>query len=380
MKKLIILLLAAFLVTGLSAQTSKRTSAFNYFKNGKLEKAKEFIDPCIDHPKTMNSAKTWYYRGNIYLQIALDSNYKHLDPNALEVAWESYKKCDELDSRGEYKDDVRNNMQIIAYNFFNSGVKFYNVKDYEGAAASFMNTFKVSQEIGVTDTLALENVAFAYELAEDYANAEATYKMLLEYGKENPLIYNSLADLHFKMNDSVVAEEYIIAGREKFPDNYQLLIAETNLNLARGDNEKAVYNLTQALETDPTNVTIWFALGTNYESTGNMEEAEAAYNKCIEIDPEYSNAYYNLGAMYNNMAADIMEKANELPLDKVKEYDAEKAKSDALLEKALPYLEKSDELKPDDIDTLITLKLIYTNMNKLDKLKEVNEKIKVLQQ
>lgn len=380
MKKLIILLFAAFLVTGLSAQTSKRTSAFNYFKNGKMEKAKEYIDPCIEDAKTMNSSKTWYYRGNIYLQIALDSNYSYLDPNALEVAWESYNKCIELDKRDEYTNDIKNNMQIIAYNFFNDGVQFYNVKDYESAANSFMNTYKVSQEIGVTDTLALENVAYAYDLAEDYPNAEMTYKMLMELGKESPIIYSSLADMHFKMNDSVVAEEYIIAGREKFPDNYQLLIAETNLNLARGDNEKAVYNLTQALETDPTNVTIWFALGTNYESTGNMEEAEAAYNKCIEIDPEYSNAYYNLGAMYNNMAADIMEMANELPLDKVKEYDAEKAKSDALLEKALPYLEKSDELKPDDIDTLITLKLIYTNMNKLDKLKMVNEKIKALQE
>ena len=40
MKKLIILLIAAFFVTGLSAQNSKRTSAFNYFKNGKLDKAK----------------------------------------------------------------------------------------------------------------------------------------------------------------------------------------------------------------------------------------------------------------------------------------------------------------------------------------------------
>ncbi|RLD38172.1 MAG: hypothetical protein DRI83_02870, partial [Bacteroidetes bacterium] len=71
MKKLIMLLIAAFIVTGINAQNSKRTSAFNYFKNGKLDKAKEYIDPCITHEKTMNVAKTWYYRGNIYLQIAL---------------------------------------------------------------------------------------------------------------------------------------------------------------------------------------------------------------------------------------------------------------------------------------------------------------------
>lgn len=380
MKKLIILLLAVFIVSGLSAQTSKRTSAYNYFKNDKLDKAKEYIDPCITHEKTMNSAKTWYYRGNIYLQIARDTGkYHELDSNALEVAWESYNKCLELDSRGEFTRDIQNNMKIISYNFFNDGVQFYNVKDYEGAARSFLNTYKVSQGIGITDTLALENVAFAYELAKDYDQAEATYLMLMEIKPNDPVIYSSLADLNFAQEDSVAAENYIMEGREKFPDNYQLLIAETNLALSRGENDKAVANLTEALKTDPTNVTIWFALGKNYDDAANIEKAEEAYLKCIELDATYSNAYFNLGAMFNNMAADIILKANDLPLDAVKEYDEAKAASHVLLEKALPYLEKSDELNPDDMDTLITLKQIYTSLNNLDKLKEVNDRIKALQ-
>ena len=159
-----------------------------------------------------------------------------------------------------------------------------------------------------------------------------------------------------------------------------MLIAETNLNLARGENEKAVANLQKALETDPTNKTIWFALGTNYENIGNTEAAEQAYQKCIELDPAYADAYYNLGAMYNNSAAEIIEVANELPLDAVDEYNAAKAKADALLEKALPYLEKSDELNPDNIPTLQTLKQIYTILKNMDKLKEVNERIKAITQ
>jgi len=136
--------------------------------------------------------------------------------------------------------------------------------------------------------------------------------------------------------------------------------------------------LQEALKTDPENKTIWFSLGTNFENTGNLEEAEKAYLKCIEIDLEYADAYYNLGAMFNNQAAEIIEVANELPLDAVEEYDAEKAKADALLEKALPFLEKSDKLKPGNLETLQTLKQIYAILNQMDKLKEVNEKIKEL--
>jgi len=381
MKKLIVLLIAAFIVTGINAQNSKRTSAFNYFKNGKLDKAKEYIDPCITHEKTMNVAKTWYYRGNIYLQIALSTNpeYQALDPNALEVAYESYKKCAELDNRGEFSADVQNNYRVIASNFFNQGVAKYNVSDYIGAANSFQNTYNITLEMGAVDTLALSNVALAYDIAEEYDLALGKYLQLIEIGYQDPVIYNSLATLYLNQkSDTVLSEKYVAEGRALFPEDYQLLISETNLYLARGDNEKAIANLEKALETDANNETIWFALGTNYENAGNLEEAEKAYLKCIEIDATYADAYYNLGAMFNNEAAEIIEVANELPLDAVEEYDTEKAKADGLLEKALPYLEKSDELKPDNLETLQTLKQIYTILKQMDNLKAVNERIKAL--
>ncbi len=82
-----------------------------------------------------------------------------------------------------------------------------------------------------------------------------------------------------------------------------------------------------------------------------------------------------MGAMFNNQAAEIIDKANELPLDAVKEYDAAKAKADSLLEKALPFLEKSNELNPDNMATMQTLKQIYTILNMMDKLKAINERI-----
>ncbi len=381
MKKLIILLIAAFIVTGLSAQNNKRTSAFNYFKNGKLDKAKEFIDPTITHPKTMNVAKTWYYRGNIYLQIALDTNYQYLDPNALNVAYEAYKKCLELDSRGEFKTDINQNFRIIASNFYNQGLASFDEEDYLGAAQHFLNTYQVTLEVGVLDTLSLSNVGLAYIYAEEYEKALETYLQLIEIGFKDPHIYKTVSEIYLNQkSDTVTAEQYIIQGREIFPDNYQLLIAETNFFLTKGENEKVINNLIKALETDSLNADIWVILGANYENTGDPERAAEAYQKCIDIDSAYADAYYNLGAMYNNQAVDIIEIATELPQDAIEEYNIEKAKADELFQKALPYLEKSDELNPDNLEILQTLKQIYTRLNDMDKLQEVNERIKSLVQ
>jgi tetratricopeptide (TPR) repeat protein len=378
MKKLVMLLMAAFILTGAYTQNSKRTSAFNYLRNGKLDKAKEYIDMTITHEKTMNHPKTWYYRGNIYLQIALtdDPEYKSLDPNPLQVAYESYKKCEELDEKDEFIDDIRQNYRVIASNFFNQGVAKYNKADYTGAASYFLSTYSIYKEMGAIDTLALSNVALAYDIAGEYDKAIEYYNELIELGYEDPMVYNALATIYLSQKgDTASSEKYVMDGRELFPDDYQLLIAETNLNLAKGDNEAALANLRKAVERDSLNKTIWFALGTNYENVGDLENAEKAYQKSIMLDPSYADAYYNMGAMFNNQAAEIIQQANELPLDAVEEYNTEKAKADSLLEKALPYLEKSDELNPGNIPTLQTLKQIYTILNKMDKLKEVNAKI-----
>ena len=249
MKKLMILMVAVMLVTVVNAQNNKRTSAFNYFKNGKLDKAKEYIDPTIENPSTMNVAKTWYYRGNIYLQIALTDNaeYHALDPNALEVAYQSYKKVLELDDRGEYTQDVMHNFKVIASNFFNSGVGRYNEGKYMEAAKDFQHCYDVSKDINVTDTTALSNVALAYEIAEQTELAVEKYKELEQLGYKNPMVYNALFNIYLSKSDTAQAEVYISKGRSLFPDDYQLLIGETNLFLTRGQNEEAVANLIEVM-------------------------------------------------------------------------------------------------------------------------------------
>ena len=80
MKKIILMGIFAITVVFATAQTSNRTSAFNYLKKGKLDKAVEYIEPTTTHEKTMNEAKTWFFRGNIYLAIANSDNpeYKKL--------------------------------------------------------------------------------------------------------------------------------------------------------------------------------------------------------------------------------------------------------------------------------------------------------------
>ena len=138
---------------------------------------------------------------------------------------------------------------------------------------------------------------------------------------------------------------------------------------------------------DTSNATVFFALGTIYDNLSNdttqpdavrsesFTLAIEAYKKAINLNPAYFEPNYNVGALYVNKAATILDQANKLPLDAEAEFKKLKEEADNYLEYAVPYLEKASELQPEDINTLISLKQIYSRTNKTEKLKAVNEKI-----
>jgi tetratricopeptide (TPR) repeat protein len=375
MKKLILLIILIFAGSMIFAQTSKRTSAYNYLRNGKLDKAKEYIDPTITHEKTLGDPKTWYYRGNIYLQIALSDvpEFQNLDPDPLAVAYDSYVKAIELDEKESYRNDIDNNMRVIAAKYYDLAVTSYNAQEFGKAAVAFEKAYRVNNEVGVMDTTALYNAAIAAQTGEENDLAVNYYKQLIGLNFRNPQIYSSLSEIYKKEGDTALALQTVKDGRVQYPANFDLLIAETNIYLASGDNENALKNLELALDKDSTNSSIYFALGTNYDQLNNNEKAEMNYMKAIEYDSAYFDAYYNLGALFVNQAAEIQLEASDLPLEETEKYDKLMDEANGILTKSLPYLERAYELKPDDPYTKRSLKQIYARLNMQDKLKALDE-------
>jgi len=370
----ILIVMAAYIA---NAQRSKVVSAFNYLKYGKLDKAKEAIDQAITNPKTMEEAKAWYYYGNIYLSIQLteDEKYKSLDPDALDKAYDGYLKALQYDTKKEYSSDINDRVLVCAEQFYNKGVNKYNAEKYAEAVKSFDKSATINKNLGKIDSLATFNAALCAELSGGSKEAKQKYLQLIEWNYNQPAIYSSLSEILKAEGDTAQALNYLQMGRKRYPDNFNLLIGETNIYLAAGEKAKALDLLKLALTKDDTNPTIFFAVGTNYDQMGNFEEAEKAYLKAIELKQDYFDANYNLGALYVNKAIEIMDKANALPLNEEKQYAQLKIDADALLVKSIPFLERADSLQPNDQYTMRTLKDIYTRLGMIDKLKSINEKI-----
>jgi tetratricopeptide (TPR) repeat protein len=377
MKKTILTMLIVLTATVMIGQTSERTSAFNYQRYGKLDLAKESIDKAILNEKTIGDAKTWFYRGNIYYDIAVSTEpkYQALDPDPFAVSYQSYMKAQELDAKGEFKLEIIKYTSAIGEGYYNKGVVYYNEQKFKDAALSFEKAFTVSQAVGSVDTSALVNAAVSATQGNEIQMAKQYYLQLIKMNVQKPDVYASLSEVYKTEGDTVTALQTIAKGRELFPEDFNLLIAETNIYLATDEKTKALADLEMALKMDSTNPSIFFAVGTIYDQMGEIEKAVSAYENAIKLKPDYFEPNYNLGALYVNQAADILDKANDLPLDAVAQYDQEKAKADQMLEKSLPYLERALELMPDDTNTMVSLKEIYTRLGMTEKLKAIDEKL-----
>lgn len=409
MKRLLIIISLVFAISAGYAQKNNRTSAYNYHRNGKLDKAKEFIDKATENEKTINDARTWYYAGNIYLDLhrSQDETYKNLDKDALNKANDAYMKCMKLDTDKEFYQELIPRILLCGEEFFNQGANYFNKglefklsgneadmpearSNFNSAVAKFDKSIDVYSKVGSIDTLAFYYRASAADMGENYPVAKESYEKLLnEFNYETDAIYNSLFNIYFKADrDTLKAKDFIVVARTKFPQSLPLVIDEINVYLATGETDKALNSLNLAMKMDTANPTIFFAVGSMLDKEivsdtlksdevreDAFKQAENAYKKAIALDPNYFDAIYNLGALYVNKASVLFDAAALLPLDQQDEYENMIGEADALLNLSLPHLEKAHKINAEDISTLIALKEIYTRLKMNDKLMDVNKKL-----
>ena len=193
MKRIAILIVMVLSISIAFAQKNIRQTASNYLKDGKLDKALENINICIQDPSTAQDAKAWFIRGNIYSEIAItkDDKNKSLDPDPLAKALESYKKATEYDSKKEFAEDIFQKVNWQRNKYFNEAVDFYQKKQFKEAMSSFDHSFNALASINVPDTISLFYAAVCANLANERSQAKKYYIDLLKYKAKSVTIYSS---------------------------------------------------------------------------------------------------------------------------------------------------------------------------------------------
>ncbi|WP_139240662.1 tetratricopeptide repeat protein, partial [Geitlerinema sp. PCC 9228] len=176
------------------------------------------------------------------------------------------------------------------------------------------NTYKQLQK------LVSQNSEIPINQSSHYQNAIVALQKSVDL-ERNPVIYSQLSEIYQQKGNY---EEAIAAGQKaldfesksktknyfknvinlfkKLGGNYytQLYNNLGNAYSNQGKYEQAIAAYQQALEIDPNSAYAYFNLGLVYSNQGNYEQAIAAYQQGLEIDPNDASAYIGLGNAYSN--------------------------------------------------------------------------------
>ncbi len=412
MKKIllsIVALLAFNMVTYAQADVTKYiNTARNHLQNyvqdemtqGKtksLEKAREAIDEATKRVKekqaakdsklkSKNVAKTWTYRAQVYGELAgLEGN--PLAEGAKAQAVEAASKAIAADPKA---DRDKNNMVLdqMRINDYNAGADNFKEKDYAAAYESFKSSLEIFEVMNtgskeVIDTPTIAMVAYSAQNAGKSDDAQKYLERLVELDYQDETVYTALSGIYMEKGESDKASDIIGKGKERFPGSNAFLINEINILMKSNKQSEAVGKMEEAAKLYPDNASLFFALGSTYETLegdGMKQKAIDSYKAALEKKPGYFDALYNLGALYYNQAAEKTKAASGLGMsssDQAK-YDVLSKEANDLFKQALPYFEQAETANSNDLNTLIALKEIHANLGDLNKSKEYKTKFEAL--
>jgi tetratricopeptide (TPR) repeat protein len=381
MKKIVLVMMMVAVAASSFAQNAKVQSASNYLRSSDLKKAKIAIDQASTHAKTGSQAKTYVVMGKIYYALSVDTTPKFDDirKDAILKSAEAFEKAKGFaDSRTD-KNELYTYLYGHTYNkIYDEGVKFYNAKDFANAAIYFAKCGDIKATNEELDTIAYYYAANMSAANDDHEGAIKYFNKIKGSGYEDGVVYTKIANQYKAIGDTAKAVEVITEGRETFPGNQGLLIAEFNIYVDMGETEKAISNIDKAIEANPEKAAYYYVRGKLKETmaTPDLAGAQADYEKTIELEPNHLDANHDLGALYVNKSVVVVEEMNALPYSDTKGYDAKKKELDDIFGKALPYLEKAYELDPKDTEVQGILKKLYLRTKDMDSYNKIQEEIK----
>lgn len=360
------------------AQNSNVRKAESAKEKGNLEEAMQLIEAATENEKTKDNPKTWYTKATIHEAMFIGPDGKVKDESQLDKTVEAYEKTKALAKGNDtYAVFADQRLEAIWGQFLNAGADAYQNEQYQEA----LTDFEIAAKLKPEDTTAYLYAGISAQQAELWGKAIANYYKLMDLGYNQKDIYNSAIYVERAINkDDEKALEVVRRAREAFPDDKDLMKEEINLLITTDQAEEARKKLEDAIAAEPDNANLYYNLAFLNDQVGDKEKAIEHYEKAVELDPNYFEANFNIAVVYYNQAADLIKKANEMDL---KTYQKKgKAIEDEAREgfrKAMPYLEKASQLKPDDLTVLETLQTVYSQLKMNEKVVELSKQIQALE-
>ena len=376
------LLLIGIVISGFECSDTEITSAKLYIQQKNYPKALEVLQNEVK--KNPKSDQGFYLLGYVNGEL---KNYKDMVDaynNSLKIS-------------KQYEKNIKDSKKYFWAQLFNQGVGYFQkgteTKDkdstkvyYDKSIEAFQNAVYIEPDSSDT----YKNLAFVYMNEQKYDEAIKPLQKIID--KSNSLDgYRYLGEIYYdkanklksqyqsskNVEDSLKMMDYynkdielLRKGRKLYPDNSQLLLLLSNSYIGANKIDVAIDAFKEGVEKDPENKYYRYNYGVLLLGNKDFKDAEEQFLKAVDIDPDYQNAVYNLAVTYVKWGAELNKKA-------IESGDTSSANSQLYkdkFKKALPYLEKSAQVKGDDASLWELLGRVYTYLGYNNKAKEAYNK------
>lgn len=370
----------------------------------------------VDQEGAKKATKIWMKAGEVYNEIALEdykiflvnNNHRPIHPKSSRKAFDAYRSAinsaDKKWDRSKALDELLKTATFIS----NEGIVAYNIENYESAFESFTMIIDIKRFLSIQGHNSILNkkkdyqehlfkTALAAQRADHPGEAIDYFEQLAEVKFDHPAIYSSLSQLYKLQGNKPRSLTKLQIGRELFPEDEGLMIAEINHYLENDQLDILTEKLEAAIQQSPHNVSLYSTMGHVYNelqkaetNKGNLTLAQSYFQqaldhftKALDLDGSYTPALYNMGALYYNNAAMLTKEIKSVELDQtgkgIRNTNTKRMKMLQVLDQALPYFQKAEAINPNDRATLEALKEIYTRKKDQTLVSEFSARLDQLQ-
>jgi len=255
-----------------------------------------------------------------------------------------------------YQDQMDYVRRCIANVYLRQGFVYVNTSDFANAEQSFLNAKKYAPKFKQLDFY----IAYSNNKLGNLQDAAKYYTNLIDADTAKVEYIEAAANIYTSIGDTVKALDVIEKGRRRFPADKLLLLNEANIY----NNQKAYTLLAPLLQSllnsYPNSAQVSFVAANCYDNLGEYKSAENCYLRAIDLNSSAYEPVFNLGLLY--FKESLKEPKNK--------FDDSRS--------AAEFLEKANEILPNDVKTLQVLQLIYEQTQNKNQLIKVNNNLKQL--
>lgn len=258
-------------------------------------------------PETEEKLRALGYIGNTATKtstsVLIDPKDKIQLVRSISVAFGAIKERDYPTAVRELKEVTKEDPEMVDGHVL-AGISYMGLEDYNEAIDELLKGVSLRPDY----TMALFNLANAYQLAGNYPEAERWYLKVLDYEKNHTMTTLRLAHLYREMGRQEDSQKFFKAALKTYEDSLLLTKSDSGksglyatlgeIYFGSADYEASRKNLAAALALTPERPTLHYNLAQVYEAEQKPDQAIDEYQKETLVDPSSFKAFNNLGLLY----------------------------------------------------------------------------------